>query len=128
MAEPQVKVELAADLERARARLGRNLEALRHDLDVPTRLQRSFQDHKSAYVGGAAFLGMVLSKLPARSKKVYVERKGEKGSREAVKDVEKAGIWLVLLQFLFKTLRPAITSLVAKQVTAYVKSRGRAGS
>ena len=121
MAEPSVKVALAADLERARARLGRHIEALRRDLDVPTHLKHSFHQNKAAYIGGATFLGLILSKLPARKKKVYVERK----SKDAVREVEKAGIWLMLLQFLFKTFRPMLTSLVAKQVTDFVKSRSR---
>jgi hypothetical protein len=120
MAEPESKIALAADLARARAQLGRNLDALRHDLDVPTHLKRSFEHHKAAYVGGATFLGLVLSKLPARRKKIYVERKTEK----RVKEAEKAGVWLLVLQFLFKTLRPMLSSLVANQLTAYVKSRG----
>jgi hypothetical protein len=123
MAEPESKIALAADLAKARARLGRNLDALRYDLDVPSHLKRSFEHNKAAYVGGATVFGLLLSKLPARKKKIYVERK----TNERVKDVEKAGIWLVLLQFLFKTFRPMLTSLVANQLTAYVKSRGEAG-
>ncbi len=45
-----------------------------------------------------------------------------------VKEVEKAGLWLMLLQFLFKTFRPMLTSLVTKQVTDFVKSRVRHGA
>jgi len=119
MDEPHVKIELAADLDRARARLARNIDALRHDLDVPTHLRRSFSEHKSAYIGGATFFGLLLSKIPARKKKVYVEGK----SRGAVKEVEKAGFWLIVFQFLFNTFRPMLTSLLAKQVTSFVKSR-----
>jgi CO/xanthine dehydrogenase Mo-binding subunit len=118
MAEPESKIALVASLDRARARLGRNMDALRTDLDVPTHLKRSFGHNKVAYVGGATLFG--LAKLPARRKKIYVERK----TNERVKEVEKAGIWLVVLQFLFNTFRPMLTSLAAKQLTAYVKSRG----
>jgi hypothetical protein len=121
MAEPNVKIELAADLERARARLARNAEALRHDLDVPAHLKQSFHENKMAYIGGATVFGLLLSKLPARKKKVYVERKG----KDTVRAAEKAGIWLILLQLLFKAFRPILTSLVAKQVTDFVKSRAQ---
>jgi hypothetical protein len=119
MAEPGIKIAFAADLDRARARLGRNADALRRDLDVPSHLKHSFHENKAAYIGGATVFGLLLSKLPARRKKIYVERKGKEGVREA----EKAGLWLLLLQFLFKTFRPMLTSLVAKQVTDFVKSR-----
>ena len=121
MAEQSVKIALAADLDRARARLARNADALLRDLDVPAHLKHSFHENKAAYIGGATVFGLLLSKLPARKKKIYVERKGS-GS---VKEVEKAGLWLVLLQFLFKTFRPMITSLIAKQATDFIKSRSR---
>jgi hypothetical protein len=116
MAEPYDKTELIAGLDRARARLARNLDGLRHDLDVATHIKESFHRNKAAYIGGASMFGLLLEK------KVYVDRKSGK---EGIKDVEKAGIWLLLLDFLFKTLRPALTSIVAKQVTEYVRSRAR---
>ena len=123
MAEPGIKIELAADLDRARGRLARNFDALRHDLDVGTHLKQSFHENKAAYIGGATLFGLLLSKLPVRRKKIYVERKPKDG----IKEVEKAGLWLILLQFLFKTLRPLLTSLVTRQVTEFVRSRGRKG-
>jgi hypothetical protein len=124
MAEPGVKIALAADLDRARSRLARSAGALRGDLDIPAHLKHSFHGNKAAYIGGATLFGLLLSKLPARKKKIYVERKGKETARE----VEKAGIAgmaLMLLQFLFKTFRPMLTTLVAKQVTDFLKSRSR---
>jgi hypothetical protein len=121
MAEPDVKIELAADLERARGRLARNFGVLRHDLDVGTHLKESFHQNKAAYISGATFLGLLLSWLPARRKKVYVARK----AKEGIKEVEKAGIWLVLLQFVFNAVRPMLTSLISKQLTDFVRTRGR---
>jgi len=121
MAEPYVKTELAAELDRARARLAGNFGALRHDLDLGTHFRQSFHENKAAYIGGATFLGLLLSKLPARRKKVYVDQK----SRNGIKDAGKAGIGLILLEFLFKTMRPMLTSLISKQVTEFVRSRSR---
>jgi len=121
MAEPHVKAELAAELDRARARLARNLDALRSDLDARTRFKQSFHQNKAAYIGGATVFGVLLSMLPARRKKVYVERK----PKDRIKEAEKAGIWLVVLQFVFKTLRPILTTLVSKLVTEFVRSRSR---
>jgi hypothetical protein len=122
MAEPDAKIILAADLARARAALGRNIEALRRDLDVASHFKQSFHENKAAYIGGATFFGLLLSKLPARKKKVYVERK----TKGAMKEAEKAGLLLMIAQFLFKTFRPLLMSLVTKQVTEFVKSRGQA--
>lgn len=122
MAEATVKLELTADLERARARIARNANALRYDLDVGTHFKQSFHRNKVAYIGGATLFGLLLSKLPARRKKVYVERK----SKEPLKEAEKAGILLGLLQFLFKLSRPWLTSLATKQVADFVRARARA--
>jgi hypothetical protein len=119
MAQSRVKTELAADLDRARATLARNFDAMRHDLDVGAHFKQSFHENKAAYIGGATVFGLLLAKLPTRRKKIYVERK----PKEEIKRVEKAGLWLILLEFAFKTLRPLLTSLVTKQVTEFVRSR-----
>lgn len=119
MAQEIMKEELSAQLDQARGRLARSMGAVREDLDVGRHFKESLRTHKSAYLGGATLLGLLLAKLPARKKKIYVERK----SKDTVKDVEKAGMWLVLLQFLFKTFRPAITSIVSEQLTTYLKKR-----
>ena len=87
MAEPHIKTELSASLDRARARLAGSLDALRHDMDVASHLKESFHRNKAAYIGGASVFGLILSKLPARGKKVYVERKSGK---EGIKEAEKA--------------------------------------
>jgi hypothetical protein len=122
MAEPGIKIALAADLERARGRLSRAGEELGRDLDVQTHLKHSFREHKAAYIGGATFLGLILAKLPARKKKVYVAQKAE----GVVKEAEKAGLWLVVLQMLFKMARPTLTAFASKQASEFLKNRFRA--
>jgi len=124
MAQSDVKIELAAELERARTALGHNIGALRHDLNVGSHLKHSFHRNKAAYIGGATVFGLLLSKLPTRKKKIYVETKPKQGKR-AIEEAEKAGIWLVILQALFKIFRPAITSFLTKQATELVKWRAR---
>jgi hypothetical protein len=123
MAEPNDKIGLAADLNRARARIARNMEALRHDLDVGTHFKESFRENKATYIGGAALAGLLLAKLPGRRKKTYTERKSKGSAQEA----EKVGVGILLLEFLLKMIRPMLTSLVTKQVTQFVQSRGWGG-
>ncbi len=123
MAESTDKLELARELEKARGRMARNFGELRQDMDVGRNLKQSFHEHKPAYLGGAAVLGLLLAKVPGRKKKIYVEQKARKGMKEA----EKAGFWLLALQFIFKTVQPVLMGLVKKQVINYVKSRGAGG-
>ncbi len=68
------KQAIVAELAAARARLSATGDALRRSLDVPARAKESFRRHKPAWLGGAAILGFVLSKLPARKKTVFVEQ------------------------------------------------------
>lgn len=70
----QDKQAIVAELAAARARLSATGEALRRSLDVPARAKESFTHHRPAWLGGAAIVGLVLSKLPSRRKTVFVER------------------------------------------------------
>ena len=68
------KHALVAELAAARARLSATGDALRRSLDVPARAKESFRRHKPVWLGGAAIIGFVLSKLPSRKKTIIVER------------------------------------------------------
>ena len=81
MAGETDKAALVVALAAARARLtetGESLcvacEGVRAKLDVPARAKESFAEHKSVWLGGSALVGFLLSKLPARSKTVVIER------------------------------------------------------
>src|SRR5437867_2876642 len=66
------KIALVAELATARSRLSETGAALRAALDVPSRAKESFRRHRPTWLGGAALLGLVLSKLPTRRKTVFV--------------------------------------------------------
>lgn len=114
MAESR-KIELAAELERARAQWARNFASFRHDLDVPTHVKKSFGTHKAGWLSGAAILGLLLAKLPVRKKKIYVDKR----SGSPVKNLEKAGLALALAKFALTAARPALTKLAMKKFTEY---------
>ena len=123
MAQQRLKTELAADLDRARARIARSVDSLKYDLDVPRHVKSgvrsSIAHHKVAILGGATFLGLLLGKLPPRKKKVYVDRK----SKETIKTAEKAGLGLIILQFVFKAVRPFLVSLFQKKLGDFARHR-----
>src|SRR5258708_5997652 len=120
MAEHErTKVEICAELERARAGIARNFTALRSDLNVPRRVKSTVRNHKTAFIGGAALLGLLVSKLPARRKKIYVDRK----SKGVVKEVEKAGLGLMLLQLALKAAKPALMGLATQKLGEFARTR-----
>jgi len=123
-ADAERKAELIAALQRSRIAFTHNFQAFRRDVDVPAHLKQSFRRHKTLFLTGAAGVGWVLSRLPARKKNVYLDRGG---GHKRVKEVEKMGLVLVTLRFLFSLLRPALAALAAKKISAFVESRDGGG-
>ena len=70
----QDKHAIVAKLAAARARLSATGDALHRSLDVAARAKESFRRHRPVWLGGAAIVGFLLSKLPSRKNTIIVER------------------------------------------------------
>src|SRR5215217_4498298 len=108
----QRKAELIAELDRARVRATANTQALRMDFAFKPRLRRAFQRNRTAYLGGAALFGLLLSKIPPRTKKVKVKVKAWPWSRdkEQMKTAGKAGIMFALLKLALDLAKPSMVT------------------
>ena len=115
MADPARKAELIATLDRARSRLSVNAHALRDDLNVAVQIQRSFTRHRTAWFGGATLVGLLLAKLPARTKKVVVTRKGEPLATKT--SAMSAGLLVGGLKLVFAVCKPWLTGWLAQRIT-----------
>jgi hypothetical protein len=113
------KNELINQLARTRIGFSKSFGALHADVDVPARLRDSYQRNKMLWLGCAAFAGVLLAKLPARKKKIYVKQEGGKKIREAA----EAGVAVVVLKFALSALRPVITSFITKKVAEYFEDQ-----
>lgn len=111
------KAELIADIGRARARLGRSLDGLRRDADVGAHIKSSFSSHKAAWIGGAGIAGWVLSRLPARKRKVTVST--GKNDDHKIKELAEAGLLIGVLKFLFTLCRPFITAFARRKISDF---------
>ena len=121
MAE-HTKAELIAELDRARAQLAQNFEGFRRDIDVPTHLKSAIRHNKTAWLTGAAGLGLFLAKMPSRKKKVvYVDRK----SNTKVKETAKAGMALGLAKMAFSAAKPALMAFVTKKISDLSRHQGK---
>lgn len=107
------KAELVAQLARARAGLDRSASKVRDAVDIPRRVRRSFSNNIFLWLGGAAFVGVVISKLPRRTKKVYVDTEGK---RVASAGVAKTGLLLAAAKMAFDFARPALMKLAAERL------------
>lgn len=128
MAE-QSKVLLIAQLDKARSNMAQSASELRHDLDLPQHLRNTYVNHKGAWIGGAAALGWVMSRLPGRRKK-YKERVSHNGrhngaTEEQIKKYTWGGILLTILRFVFNALQPAMTAVASRKIKEMAKERIR---
>jgi len=117
------KAELAADLDRARAKIARNFEAFKHDIDLGAHLKSCVREHKAWWLTGAGALGLLLAKLPARKKKIYVDKQ----TKEKIKKAEKAGLALALAKMAFSAAKPAVTAFATQKIAEFARKRGRSG-
>jgi hypothetical protein len=124
MADDSRKLELIADLARARGELTAHTRAVRRELDVPARLKSSFRRHGLVWLAGAGLLGLLLTRLPRRKKPVpHAWRKPPPEVKAA-----KAGLLITALKFAFDIVRPALAKWIAHQVTAYTEGRSHTRS
>ena len=114
------KTRLIGELDRARGGLSRDWSRLREAADVPAHLRQTFVHHKAAWLGGAALVGWVISRLPARKKKVkvLVDAKGH-----TVKRIAEGGLLLGLGKIAFSAIRPAVTAVVTRKLREYFENR-----
>ncbi|MDB6171736.1 MAG: hypothetical protein JWL59_1047 [Chthoniobacteraceae bacterium] len=100
------KKTLIHELDRARAELSAHSRGARAHAHPAVKLRAAFAKNRLIWISGAAVLGLVLAKIPARTKKVVVNRKNEKQMANA----GKAGLALGALKMAFDLGKPFIMS------------------
>lgn len=83
MANSTDKKILIAELAAARGELHGCTTALRHDLDFGARLKRGILTHRGIWFGGAAVLGLLLSRLPFVRRKHSVKVPSFRAKKDA---------------------------------------------
>lgn len=115
MAEPGrelTKAELVAELQASRARIDRDLGGLKFEADVPGKFRRAVRRNVGSWLTGALVAGLVLSKLPRRTRKVYVGP----GALEK-KSKPRGGLLLAAAKLFFLLVKPVATALLTKKLT-----------
>ena len=82
----------------------------------------SFQHHVIPWLTGAVFTGGLISLLPARQKKVYVNplSKGARIKAEVSAQPTGGGFFRTLLRALVPLLKPILTAFITKQLANVV--------
>jgi hypothetical protein len=114
--------KLSEEIARSRAVVSRDLSGVRYELDFPRKIRRSFQSQTLLWVGAVAAIGILVSTLPARKKKIYVEpRIGGKSKHRLL----EAGFVLGALKIAATLLRPVIVDLVRSRLGGFAGKSSR---
>jgi hypothetical protein len=122
MADPQGERErIAAQLARMRVQLSEQSLLVRRDLDVGRRMSESLRKDSWGWMSVAAIFGWLLSRLPARKKKIYVqtanpEKLGSRPSQGFMGQVWR-GLWSIA--------KPLLVAYVTKKIAEKAKIPGR---
>ena len=114
------KAALIAELARARAQIGGATNAVRAQLDVGARVQRAVARRRWWWLGGAVLVGVLLAKLPARTKKIYVDEKGRKLPRA---NVVTTGLALGAAKIAFDLAKPMLLKMALRHAQDFVSER-----
>lgn len=112
MPQDERKAELIAELARTRAQITDCVDSLGRDLDFRTRTRKAFARHPAVWIGVALVLGLFVSRIPFRRKKVAFTRKT---AEPAIEKAGIAGLALGALKIVFDLARPALMAWATRR-------------
>jgi hypothetical protein len=120
------KAQLIARLALARTQLGTRGGEVRAALDFPARFRSGFQRHAALWLGGAVLGGVLLAKLPARTRQVRVDAAGVP---LAARKAARTGFALAAAKVAFDLARPFLLKLAMERLRPWLERRlgGSAG-
>ena len=115
--------ELKSQIDRSREDLALRLERVREEADLPRKIRRSVRREPVPWIIGAIAVGLLVTAVVTRKKKVYVDAKGAPKSRHALLE---AGFVLGALRIAASLLKPVVMNFVEKKFGDHI-GRGRSG-
>lgn len=115
--------ELKQEVARSREDLVLRLERVREEVDLPRKIRRSVRQEPVPWIIGAIAVGLLVTAVVTRKRKVYVDGRGAPRSKHALLE---AGFVLGALRIAAGLLKPVVMNFVEKKLGNY-GSRGRPG-
>jgi len=113
--------ELKQEIARSREDVERRLSRVRQEADLPAKIRRSVRREPVPWIVGAIAVGLLVTAVVTRRKKVYVTPKGTTKSKSGMLE---AGFLLGVARILAGLAKPVVVSFLEKQLGSSV-SRGR---
>jgi hypothetical protein len=115
--------ELKEEIARSREDLALRLNRVREEVDLPRKIRRSVRREPVPWIVGAIAVGLLITAVVTRKKKVYVDAKGGTKFKHPLLE---AGFVLGALRIAAGLLKPVVMNFVEKKLGSY-SSRGRPG-
>jgi hypothetical protein len=120
MADSQDETKrIAAELARLRLELSDESLLLRRDLDVGRRMSESVREHSWGWMSVAAIFGWLLSRLPARKKKVYIHT-----TDSAKRVTNREGFITQVWKGVWSITKPLVMAYLTKKIADKAKFPG----
>ena len=117
------KVELTQQIARSREDLTLRLNRVREEADLSKKIRRSVRREPVPWIVGAIAVGLLVTAVVTRKKKIYVDAKGGTKSKHVLLE---AGFVLGALRIAAGLLKPVVMNFVDKKFGSY-SGRGRSG-
>ena len=112
--------ELREQVARSREDVERRLGRVREESDIPKKIRRSVRREPVPWIVGAIAVGLLVTAVVTRRRKVYVTPKGITKSKSSLLE---AGFLLGVARILAGFAKPVVVSFLEKQLGSYT-SRG----
>jgi hypothetical protein len=108
--------ELREEIARSREDVERRLSRVREEADIPRKIRRSVQREPVPWIVGAIALGLIVTAVLTRKRKVYVTPKGATKSKSGLLE---AGFLLGVARILAGFAKPFVVSFLEKQLGSH---------
>ena len=115
--------ELKSQIDRSREDLALRLERVREEADLPRKIRRSVRREPVPWIIGAIAVGLLVTAVMTRKRKVIVDAKGGIKPKRALLE---AGFVLGALRIAASLLKPVVMNFVEKKFGIHM-GRGRSG-
>lgn len=113
------KKRITSKLESQRAELSEQSLILRRNLDISRRMSNSVRKHSWGWMSVAAIFGWLLSRLPARKKKIYIHAAGPENRRSY-----REGFMVQTWKAVWSIAKPLVVAYLTKRIAEKAKIPG----
>ena len=113
----QRKSELIAELDRARSRASAHRREMHGAKGrASAKATSTVARHRYGWMLGALIGGFIITKLPTRTKKVVVDRRGKRVSETGLETAGKTGLFLAILKIGIDLAKPILMAWITKRL------------